>query len=393
MKHIKDPIHGYIDVPDPELSMINSLNFQRLRRIKQLGMSSTVYPSATHTRFAHSLGVMYLAHELGKSIDMSDEQIRENQIAGLLHDSGHLPFSHTFESMFESETGYSHEDLSCNLVDDLASDENVEFPVSTDRIKNIIRGGYSGVNLIKNEIDCDRLDYLLRDSYHTGIELGSIEHDTLIKFAKVIDGELGFNHKALKSVERLIDARMQMAHSVYSHDTVDLTETMIRRAVRLHVKNTEDKMMDFIGMNDCSLGSILSSSAYEPTSDLYHSVKNRRLYKKSYYDPLDSATPERIENIYSNLTQKVEDHEKRLAEIAGVDRHEVIISPVSYAHIEDYTTPIQTTTGSIKMLENVSAKPESLREDMRMRQNISVYTKPDNVELLSDYAEDYISSL
>jgi HD superfamily phosphohydrolases len=150
MKHVKDPIHGYIDIPSEELSIINTPEFQRLRRIKQLGLSDTVYPSATHTRFSHSLGVMYLAGELAKSVDVSEYTIRANKVAGLLHDIGHLPFSHTIEHLLEERTGMTHEDISCNYIDDLKRRDNVTFPVDTTDIKSIINGENNIVNTVSS---------------------------------------------------------------------------------------------------------------------------------------------------------------------------------------------------------------------------------------------------
>lgn len=393
MKHIKDPLHGYIDVPEPELTIINTPIYQRLRRIKQLGMSETVYPSASHTRFAHSLGVMHLARKLGDSIGLPDKQVRENQVAGLLHDSGHLPFSHTFEDLFDSRVGYSHEKISCDYIDQLQSDNNVDFPVDPEAVKNIIMGRYDGTNLVSNEIDCDRLDYLLRDSYHTGIQLGKIEHDTLIKFAGRINGELGFDHKSLRSVERLLDARMQMNYSVYSHDTVNITETMLERSVELHVDNTADEMTDFVGLDDSEMSYLLLNSDYDPAAELYSFVRDRKLYKTAYYNPLEDRDVEILQNIQSKLSDDVQSHEEEIADIAGVDRHKVLISSVDYKQIPRYTTPIRTPIGDIRDFEDMSPKPEALRQNMRMDQNIHVFTHPSCTETVSEASDSYIRSL
>jgi HD superfamily phosphohydrolase len=377
MKHIKDPIHGYIDVPDAELSIINTPIYQRLRRIQQLGMSETVYPSASHTRFAHSLGVMHLTRELGESIGLEEEQVRENQVAGLLHDVGHLPFSHTFESLFESKMGYPHEKISCKYIDKIAERQDTEFPVDKQCVKDIILGEYDGINLVSNEIDCDRLDYLLRDSYHTGIELGQIEQDTLIKFAEKIDGQLGFDHKSLRSVERLLDARMQMNYSVYSHDTVQITETMIERAVEGHIDNTEFEMSDFVGLDDAEMGRLLLESDYTPTNQLYSSVRDRSLYKTAYYNSLENESKSDLEKIEEQITDNIHQYEKRIAERAGVEKYKVIITSVNYNDIKEYQTPIRMPSGDIRPFEDVSPKPNALRQNMKMDQSIHVFSHPE----------------
>lgn len=392
MKHIKDPIHGYIDVPEEELSILNSRKFQRLRRIKQLGLSSTVYPSASHSRFAHSLGVMHLAGELGSSIDLSENEIRENQVAGLLHDVGHLPFSHTFESFFESRSGQSHEDISCEYIDELVECENVRFPCDPKEVKNIILDDYDGINLITNEIDCDRLDYLLRDSYHTGIQLGQIEHDTLIKFSEVIDGRLGFDHKSLRSIERLLDARMQMNYSVYSHDTVNITETMVERAVQYHVNNTKDDIMDLVGLDDYQMGQKLVDSDYEPSSELYLRVRNRELYKDSYFNSLEDLGESEIKDIQQNLTNVI-DHESEISDMADVPNHHVLVSPPYISDINPYETPIRMPSGQIKRFEDVSPKPQSLRESQLINQNLMVFSPEESIDKVQQCSEEYFNDI
>jgi HD superfamily phosphohydrolase len=392
MKHIKDPIYGYIDVPDSELSIINTPVYQRLRRIQQLGMSETVYPSASHTRFAHSLGVMYLTRQLGESIGLEENQVRENQVAGLLHDVGHLPFSHTFESLFESEAGYSHEKISCKYIDMIEEKEDTHFPVDKNNVKDIILGEYDGINLVSNEIDCDRLDYLLRDSYHTGIELGQIEQDTLIKFAEEINGQLGFDHKSLRSVERLLDARMQMNYSVYSHDTVQITEKMIERSVQGHINNTDDCITDFVGLDDAEMGRILINSKYDPSSELYSFVRNRSLYKTAYHNPLNDMGKEDLKRVEEEISEKVLEYEEKIAEKSNVDSHKVIITSVSYNTIPEYQTPIRMPSGVMK-LEEVSPKPNALRQNMMMDQSIHVFSHPDCVEAVKKSSEEILGEV
>lgn len=393
MKHIKDPIHGYIDVPEEELSIVNSEEFQRLRRINQLGLSSTVYPSASHTRFAHSLGVMHLSRKLGESIGLSENEVRENQVAGLLHDLGHLPFSHTFEEFFESRTGMSHEQISCQYIDRLVEHDSVKFPCDPKEVKNIITDEYDGINLISNEIDCDRLDYLLRDSYHTGIQLGQIEHDTLIKFAEVINNQLGFDHKSLRSIERLLDARMQMNYSVYSHDTVNITETMVDRAVRYHVDNTDVQIESFIGLDDHEMGEVLIDSDHEPSSELYLGVRNRELYKDSYYNPLNDYSQGSLSRLLDQLDEDMVRHESKISEIAGVPKHHVLVSPPTVSDVSDYKTPIRMPSGEIKKFEDVSPKPQSLRESQLMNQNLMVFAKPEHRSEVRESSNQYFETL
>lgn len=391
MKHIKDPVYGYIDVPDEELTIINHKIFQRLRRIKQLGLSSTVYPSATHSRFAHSLGVMKLSEDISKSIGLNDEEIRLNAIAGLLHDLGHLPYSHTLENLLERKTGMSHEDISCQFIDVLLNDDAVNFPVNAEKVKNIIRGEYDGTNIVSNEIDADRIDYLIRDSHHTGIKLGDIEKDTLIKFSKEINGRLGFNHKSLGSVENLLDSRMQMDRSVYSHNTVNITETMLERSVENHIDTEEEDMESLLGLYDYQLSDILINSNNKAAYELFNGIQNRNLYKTAYFDQLNSVDEDdmlEIINTFSDVTK----HESNIADIAGLEDYKVLISLPKYKHINEFKSPIETASGQIKKLEDVSPKPNSLRKSQLINANFHVFTKEEHKELVNKSATEYLNS-
>lgn len=391
MKHIKDPVYGYIDVPDEELSIINNPQFQRLRRIKQLGFSSVVYPSATHTRFSHSLGVMKVGHDLARSAGLSKDEIRLNQVAGLLHDIGHLPFSHTLESLLNKMTGLTHEDISCKYVDQINKDDRTDFPVDHNKVKDIIRGEYENINIICNEIDADRIDYLIRDSHYTGIKLGDIEKDTLIKFAKTINGELGFDHKSLGSVEHLLDSRMQMGRSVYSHDTVNITETMLERAVEKHIKNSSDRMRDIVGLYDSQLSRRLLESDVVATTDLFERIQSRNLYKTAYYNTLDDCSRDDIREISDSLSN-VTEHESNIADMAGLRSHEVLISLPNCDQISEFTTPIRTPNEKLKKLENMSPKPASLRKSQLINSNMHIFTKPEYRSKVEKVSNEYLNS-
>lgn len=392
MKHIKDPIHGYIDIPDEELSIINTPEFQRLRRIKQLGLSETVYPSATHTRFSHSLGVMYLAGKLAKSLGVSNETIRINQVAGLLHDIGHLPFSHTIEHLLEKRANLTHEDISCNYIDELSKNDNVDFPVNPQDVKSIIQGDNKIVNTVSNDVDADRLDYLARDSYNTGINFGKIESDTLMKFAKLIDGCVGFEHKSLKSVEHLLDARMQMNYSVYSHDTVSITETMLTRSVEEYLDNTPISILDLIGKDDAELGYELTQTDIEKSKKLFIDIQNRNLYKTSFLAPLHDVPPQEIKQISETFSSPRE-HEKNIAEIAGLDNTDVLINPPNYTHNERFDIPILNPLGEIKSFEDISPKPNALRESSKIHENLHVFCPEKHIDKVHSATKNYINTI
>ena len=234
-KILNDPIYGFITVPHPTvLRLIDHRWFQRLRHIKQLGLSHLVYPGALHTRFHHAVGAMHLmglAVDVlrGKGHEISDEEALGASIAILLHDVGHGPFSHTLEhSLVE---GISHEDLGAMVMDAL----NKEMDGKLDLAIRIFRDEHPRHalhQLVSSQLDVDRMDYLNRDSFYTGVSEGVIGGDRIIKMLEIVDDRLLVEEKAIYSIEKFIVARRLMYWQVYLHKTVVAAEGMLQEALR-----------------------------------------------------------------------------------------------------------------------------------------------------------------
>ena len=232
MKIINDPIHGFIPVRFPRvLSAIGHPFVQRLRRLSQLGLAQLVYPNATHTRFAHALGTMYLMDTAlqtlsGKGrIALRPETHEAALLAALLHDIGHGPFSHSLEGVL---LPYPHETLTHALLDLLEADLG---DLSETRL--ILKGQHPEAylcELIEGPLDVDRLDYLVRDSFFTGVQEGIVGTERLIYTLTITpDGHLAIEEKGLASVEKFILARRFMYWQVYLHKTVLAAETLLKR--------------------------------------------------------------------------------------------------------------------------------------------------------------------
>ncbi|HMZ90628.1 MAG TPA: HD domain-containing protein, partial [Chitinophagales bacterium] len=217
-KIINDPVHGFITIPHEIIfDLIEHPWFQRLRRIQQLGLSHLVYPGAIHTRFNHALGAMHL---MGKAIHVlrqKGQQITEEEseaaaIAILLHDIGHGPFSHALEKTILSNV--HHEEVSIRFMERL----NEQFQGRLSMALEIFRDTYPKRflhQLVSSQLDVDRLDYLTRDSYFTGVHEGVIGYDRLIEMMDVENDELVIEHKGIYSVEKFIIARRVMYWQVY----------------------------------------------------------------------------------------------------------------------------------------------------------------------------------
>ncbi len=229
-KIINDPVYGFITIPtDLVFDLIEHPYFQRLRYIKQLGMTHLVYPGALHTRFHHALGAMHLMKLAidtlkSKGNDITAEEEEAVVIAILLHDIGHGPFSHALEHTIVE--GISHEDISMLLMDKL----NKQFSGKLDMAISIFNGTYTKGflhEMVSSQLDMDRLDYLNRDSFFTGVSEGVISSERILKMLNVKDGHIVVEEKGIYSIEKFLVARRLMYWQVYFHKTVIAAEQLL----------------------------------------------------------------------------------------------------------------------------------------------------------------------
>ena len=230
LKILNDPIYGFIRVPNSLIfDIIEHPSFQRLRRVSQMGFSNLVYPGANHTRFHHALGCLHLMQKTVnvlrfKGINISEDEENALYIAILLHDIGHGAFSHALEHSIV--TGITHEEISLKYMHQL----NKEFNGQLDLAISVFNGEYHRKflhQLITSQLDIDRLDYLKRDSFYTGVAEGNISSDRLIAMINVVDNELVIEKKGIYSVEKFLIARRLMYWQVYLHKTSLVAEYML----------------------------------------------------------------------------------------------------------------------------------------------------------------------
>ena len=246
LKIINDPIYGFITIPNALIfDIIEHPYFQRLRRVTQMGLSNTVYPGANHTRFHHAIGCMHLmqkaVHVLrNKAIPISKEEENALYVAILLHDIGHGAFSHALEHSIVS--GVSHEEISLKFMHALNEDFEGQLSLAIE----IFEGKYHRkflYQLISSQLDIDRLDYLKRDSFYTGVTEGNISSDRLIAMMNVVKDQLVIEEKGIYSVEQFIIARRLMYWQVYLHKTGLVAENtlvnVLKRAKELANKGVE----------------------------------------------------------------------------------------------------------------------------------------------------------
>jgi HD superfamily phosphohydrolase len=334
-KIFNDPVYGFITLPsDLVFDIIEHPWFQRLRRIRQLGLTHMVYPGALHTRFHHALGALHLMTEAIESIKSKGHEITKEEetgahIAILLHDIGHGPFSHALENSIV--TGLSHETLSNLIMEELNNEFNGQLSIAIEIFKNTYKKKFLH-QLVSSQLDMDRLDYLNRDSFYTGVMEGTIGSQRIIKMLNVFNDELVVDEKGLYSIEKFIIARRLMYWQVYLHKTVLSAENMLvnilKRAKELYqsgetlftspaleyflknnisaenIQNKEEFLNVFSQLDDYDIyGAIKVWCGHSDIvlSTLCQGMINRKLYKISLQrDEFDSATLSKLNSKISN---------------------------------------------------------------------------------------------
>jgi hypothetical protein len=390
---INDPIHGFIGLTDIEAKIINSLPYQRLRRIKQLSGGHFVYPTAEHTRFGHCIGVMYLAGLSGKRLlnrmGLGDKKLQEIRIAGLLHDIGHGPFSHVFEEVLIEKRGMNHEDvtewiiLKSELGDMLESEG-----ISKKRIGDLVRGRQKTkkdsiiAGIVAGQIDSDKMDYLIRDSFYCGVNYGLVDIHRLIDSIEISkDYQMQFDIAARGALESFLVARYEMFLNVYYHKTVRSVEVMLIKLI-----NAADNTLqltsfstpeEFIELDDMSLISRIRSIDPSESEDAKEAARmvnlldSRVLYKSAFEKVLH--TQDRFVSKILTKSKVRESIQEEIASIAGVEKDEVIVDVPTLPSVP--YNPHQLDPMEINIFEIIDGKriPHNLSEYSNIAEMMKVY--------------------
>lgn len=323
---IIDPIHDFVQVSQFEQLLVDSRFFQRLRRIKQLSCAFLVYPTALHTRFEHSLGVMYIAGKAGQVLQekgaIKSDEIDILRLAGLLHDIGHGPFSHIFEEVNRAKI--SHEDFGRRLIlqsdiGDSLESNGFEKRFIADVAFNRSRFKYLN-EIISGALSADMMDYLLRDSYFTGTEHARIDYKRITHSLDVHRKHLALDQSALYSFESMVYSRYQMFRAVYFHKTVRAAEVMLVEALRLSDDEfgfTTSDTDGFLDMTDEQVLSLIASSKspnLKSARKLVEDFKNRRLIKCVFEKILTdkAGTEVDTENIRAEISRRSQINEDEI---------------------------------------------------------------------------------
>jgi len=290
---IKDPIYGYIYITEAEKEIIDSFPVQRLRRLRQLAGAEYVYPAANHTRFEHSVGVMYLAGKLVQNPNLSqylsEDEAQTVRIAALLHDVGHGAFSHIFEQVLTKFLGKTHEDMTRWIIAESELKDILEkqgfSAVSKLAVGELHKPGKAFMDqAIQSSVDVDKLDFIVRDTYHTGAEYGYVDIFRLIHMLDVIDENLAVEAGALSALESFIIARVESFKSIYFHRVGRAAQIML--AMAMEKANDELGLTSFktpeeyLAMDDYTIWGMLKKC--EKSRGIIENLEHRRLLKCAY---------------------------------------------------------------------------------------------------------------
>jgi len=407
---IKDPVHGYVYVTEAEKEIIDSYPVQRLHRLRQLAGTEFVYPGANHTRFEHSIGVMYLAGCLSENPNLSqylsEDEIQSIRIAALLHDVGHGPFSHVFEHLLVKFLNKTHEDMTTwiiqkselnDIINGLGYDPNV---IGKLAVGSLHKPGKAFIDqVIQSSVDVDKLDFVVRDTYHTGAEYGYVDIFRLIHMLDVLDENLAVDLGALSALESFMLARLESFKSIYFHRVGRAAQIMI--ATAMEQAKDELGLVDFqspeeyLAFNDYTVWAMLRKC--EKSRNIMEDLEKRKLLKCAY----DRTFHVREKTMTSILSVEEIRNQMRdkIASEAGVETQSVVIDvptlpSVPYHHsvlLEPMEVPVfhKTREGRKvpKRLSDISGVFEVLKGFINI---LRVYTEEQHLEKVASAAAKFL---
>jgi len=383
VKNIRDPIHGTIYLNELELKLIDTTYMQRLRHIKQNGLCFMVYPAMNSSRFEHSLGVMHLAGLMSDHLQLDDGDRRKLRASALLHDIGHPAFSHTSDEILASRDD-SHENNSARIIQKtVVSDILTDHGLDTREISGLITGQGTLGKILCSEIDVDKMDYLVRDSYYAGVAYGMIDLERVIYGTALRNDDLVIKKGSLEAVEFLLISRNLMYETVYRHHTKRIVESMFKNAL-LQLLKKKLKYEEFLAMDDIDLVYRLRHAGGY-SQDMMRRIDNRKLFKKIFQEKMMFVE----EAFRKDLLENKEKIEEKIGKDYGVKKGYVILD-IPEGRMSEFKTLVETSEG-LKRIDEVSSLARSLEKSEQEKLTLCVYAAPEYVDKLKNFnAEKYI---
>ena len=438
MRVINDTIHGSFSINGVREDLLSTPEFNKLSHIKQLGLAHLVFPGAHHTRFEHSLGVSHLAGRMANSLSLSDEESTIVEVAAMLHDVGHGPYSHTLEHILHERGGADHMHITEGIItgdyDILSDEERSLFPerrtvpeilesygIDPKEVSSLIHGPDAGGkernlfhwgegaeafhsqdhtmgHLVHGPVDCDQMDYLLRDAHFTGVRHGIIDHHRLIHCMERHSGDIAVTEGGLSALEGMMTARALMYSAVYFHRVTRITEVMLSRAV----ERCEDSLPEAVQMQrmvDAEVWHALDSAG-PFAKDMIKRLKYRRLLKNCLtrrMDELDSNQIDRLIHLATNSDERIQ-VEDEIARRSGLESGYVCIDVpsikllLSEPRMSAVDVRIIGKDGRTRWFREHTPVADALRKRQVSQNAMSIITLQGYEEVVSNIAERIIYS-
>ena len=434
-KVVNDTIHGSFTIEGARKELLSTPEFNKLSHIKQLGLAHLVFPGAHHTRFEHSLGVSHVGGLMSDSVGLNDYEKSMVQIAGMLHDVGHGPYSHTLEHILHERGGMDHMSVTEGIItgeyDILREGETTvfserkkvpeileSFDIDPKEIADLIRGpdaqgserslfwnkgddffaseDYTMGHLVDGPVDFDQIDYLLRDAHFTGVKHGIIDHHRLIHCLQKHAGDVAIGEGGLSALEGMLTARALMYSAVYFHRVTRITEVMLSHAVE-RMKEDACDPLDMQRMVDSEIWQLLNEQGgYQ--QDIIRRIKYRQMFKVA----MTRRKQELDENQISSLLEIAQDSNKRMQledEIASrakvpegyvsidVPSLKLLLSEPRMAQVD---IRIEGEDGKYRWFKEHTPLADALRNRQVSQAVMYVATLPNHTETVSKIAERLI---
>jgi len=391
MKTIRDTVHGYINLTETEVNLLDTPEMQRLRNINQLGFGYLVYPSATHTRFEHSLGTLFLAERAAKHLELEEERASRLRLAALLHDIGHGPFSHISENAIAMHVENKHEKRTQDIIkNSRISDTLKSAGFSPNKVAQTAIGERALGTVLAGDIDIDRMDYLMRDAYYTGNAFGVIDPERILQMARLYRKKFVLEEEGLSSAESLVIARYLMYPTVYEHHTVRIVAAMFSNSVLECIEDGVFTVEELYEMDDTQVISKMRGLDAQ-AGEIMDRIQRRDLYKRALVvDKNDLGDNfSKIRDIKSKRLQEIE---IELTESAGLKAGEVLLD-ISQPLYEEDSDALILQKGKLLNLGDVSPLVRALREAQWSYWNVGVYCPKENVSRVERSARGILLGL
>ncbi|MGC8586859.1 MAG: HD domain-containing protein [Candidatus Micrarchaeia archaeon] len=365
--YIRDAVFGNVDISEAELKLIEDSHMQRLRYIKQLSFAYLVYPGAEHTRFEHSIGAMHVTGEIVDKIFGKDTE-EELKVVGLMHDIGVAPYSHSSDHILLKYLRKTHEQIGAEIIKESSIRDAINS--STLSLKKILSyfNGESKGSFVTGAIGSDRIDYLMRDSYHTGVAYGIIDFNRIKGKITSYKGSPAVFEEGIQGAESLLIARYFMFSSVYLHHTAIIASLMFERALEAALDAGRIFPGELTELNDETLTFKLAS--IDVSRNLIGRISRRQLYKRAYYKELKNGNAN-VDEIAKALDRNGFDSESYVISVYGFkgegDDLAVISKDGSYLGTLKELSPLVSTLSAIlrnKKMLIVACDPRD-REEIR----------------------------